>query len=277
MNNSNSIPRAQGSSDDTIDLKVGTFNKIADMVEANRLTVASGSRLSLQQMPGCTLISIAAGLDVRPLILRAPETGGGFYKGDWMYGSPVVAGGTANLSLPLTNMKSGTNSNVLVLNPSENNATGHSLSPTNGAEIYGAGLLIGKTGETPARDVAVLMGSPPPSVQFASVDATWLFGNHVNAHLMNGTNTTTNALLLAITMPISARIGATPWFFNCVANEVVAFMPITYANSLGATGIIISPNLSPAGTNVGQVPQITAVASGSNSTVWGVDYTLSHP
>lgn len=96
--------------------------------------------------------------NVHPIILRAPEVGGGFYKGDWQYNAPTLADGTSNLSLPLTGMKAGTNSRVLIFNPPESGMTGHMLSPTDGGEIYRSGLLIGRTSETPSRDIAMLIG-----------------------------------------------------------------------------------------------------------------------
>lgn len=95
---------------------------------------------------------------VVPVILRSTNTGSGFYNGDYQYNSPVLANGTSDLSLPFTNQQAGTNSQVLIYNPSETGIAGHSLSPSNGAEVYGAALQIGVTKETPQRDVVMFLG-----------------------------------------------------------------------------------------------------------------------
>lgn len=99
---------------------------------------------------------------VQPLVLSAPDTGGGFYKGDWETGSASIAGGTNNLNLPLNGMNDPTNKAVLVLNPAEDGSTNHAaLNPSASNLLYGAGLFVGTTTETPPRDIAYWLGGTP--------------------------------------------------------------------------------------------------------------------
>ena len=242
------------------------------MTEQNRLTVAAP--LFLQSMPGCTMLGIAGSLTVRPLILRGVETGGGFYKGDWQDGSPNVANGSNTLTLPFTGHRSSSNSSVLVFNPAENNKTGHALNPSTGSEIYVSGLAVGRTSENPSREVALLLGGGSgSSVSFASIDATWTSGNWVNAHLMSGTNTTTNALQLALTSPPQYNPPAsTIGWCHLAANDVVAYQPLDKTVYL-VDGLIISPNITAQGTAVAQVLQVTGLTPLKH----GFDWVLSHP
>ncbi len=97
-------------------------------------------------------------IPVIPLKLTKNETGGGWYGGTNLAGFASVTSGASTLSLPLSGTV--TNRNVLVFNPPENNGSGlHSLGASNSGGVYGAGLIVGTTTETPSRPVAMFLGA----------------------------------------------------------------------------------------------------------------------
>ena len=178
MNNGNGLPRSEGGADDIIEIKAGTWNKLCDMVEQCRISVEAPLRS--QVFDGGTLLGLAEQMPVRPIILRATETGGGFYKGDWQRGSPALAGGTSTLSLPFGNMQAGASNQVLIVNSAETGSTNHALMPVAGNTLYGAGLLIGRTQEVPSRDIAMFLSPQTQAVSLFPVLTTQTGGSAGN-------------------------------------------------------------------------------------------------